>query len=38
MYLLNNAQEGSNKKILSSLGRSESAAKKFSIYEFLTGE
>jgi len=40
MYLLNNAQEGSNKKILSSLGGSEStfASKKFSIYEFLTSE
>ena len=38
MYLFNNSQDGSNKKILSSLGRSESAAKKFSIYEFLTGE
>jgi protein TonB len=38
MYLFNNQQDGSNKKILSSLGRSESAAKKFSVYEFLTGE
>ena len=38
MYLFNNSQDGSTKKILSSLGRSESAAKKFSIYEFLTGE
>jgi len=38
MYLFNNSQDGSNKKILSSLGRSESAAKKFSVYEFLAGE
>ena len=38
MYLFNNFQDGSNKKILSRLGRSESAAKKFSVYEFLTGE
>ena len=38
MYLFNNQQDGSNKKILSSLGRSESAAKKFSVYEFLTSE
>ncbi len=38
MYLFNNQQDGSNKKILSSLGRSEIAAKKFSVYEFLTSE
>ena len=40
MYLFNNSQDGSNKKILSSLGGSEStnSAKKFSVYEFLTGE
>ena len=38
MYLFNNEQDGLNKKNLSSLGRSETAAKKFSFYELFAGE
>ena len=40
MYLFNNQQDGSNKKMLSSLGRSESVSvsKMKSVYEFLMGE
>ncbi len=40
MYLFNSAQEGLNKKMLSSLGGSKSftVVKKWSLYEFLTGE
>jgi protein TonB len=38
MFLFNNSQDSHNKKLLSSLGGSESAAKKFSFYELLIGE
>jgi len=38
MFLFNNSQDSKNKKLLSSLGGSESAAKKFSFYELLIGE
>lgn len=38
MFLFNNSQDSQNKKLLSSLGGSESVAKKFSVYEFLAGE
>ena len=40
MFLFNNAQDGSNKKMLSGLGGSKNttAVKKLSVYEFLAGE
>jgi len=40
MFLFNNAQDSSNKKILSGLGASKNttAVKKLSVYEFLAGE